>query len=61
MSKMIVQECEGNEAEQRWIVVAPETVGKGWCYSSHPTKEAAIADAEEMAEDMGYDGVEVRT
>lgn len=57
MANVIVQKNGGDE----WIVRLPEALAQSWCFSKHDTKEAAEAAAAEVAEDMGYDGVEVRT
>lgn len=55
MANVIVQQA----GDGQWIVRLPEALAQSWCYSAHPTKEAAETAATELAEDMGYDGVEV--
>jgi len=50
---VIVKESCGD-----WVVTLPEYPA-GQCWSNHPTQPQAIAEAERVASDMGYDGVTV--
>lgn len=43
-----------------WIVTLPE-YPDGLSWSEHSTEAEAIAEATDVAEDMGYDGVQVQS
>lgn len=48
-----------DEVYDRWLVQMPEHP-RNVAWSAHETKFAAELAAQEAADDMGYDGVEVR-